>query len=114
MGIVNSAVFHGGFLTGGQLFDYQEISPDSEKGKLIYDWRRGFQDICARYRVQPADACLHFGMSHPAIASMALNTSKPEKMNRNVEILQRSIPEEFWRALKEGGLIATGYPYLGA
>jgi D-threo-aldose 1-dehydrogenase len=113
VGIINSAVFHGGFLAGGELFDYQEILPDSEKGRIIYTWRNGFQELCDKYRVQPADACIHFGMSHPAISSMALNTSKPEKMNRNVEILQRSIPGEFWTAMKEQGLIAADYPYLG-
>jgi D-threo-aldose 1-dehydrogenase len=114
VGIINSAVFHGGFLTGGALFDYQKISPDSEKGRIIYTWRDGFHDLCVRFGVQPADACLHFGMSHPAIASMALNTSKPEKMNQNVEILQRNIPVEFWTAMKENGLITADYPYLGA
>ena len=114
VGVINSAVFHGGFLTGGDLFDYREIPPESEKGKIIYPWRESFNEICARHGVLPGDACLHFGMSHPAIASMALNTSKPEKMNRNVEILQRHIPDAFWRDMKEQGMIDGTYPYLGA
>jgi D-threo-aldose 1-dehydrogenase len=114
VGIINSAVFHGGFLTGGALFDYLEIPPESEKGQRIHGWRNAFHALCSRYDVPPADACIRFGMSHPAIASMALNTSKPEKMNRNVEILQRSIPEAFWTAMKEQGLIDPDYPYLGS
>jgi D-threo-aldose 1-dehydrogenase len=113
VGVINSAVFHGGFLTGGDLFDYQEIAPESEKGKIIYPWRERFNEICGRHGVLPGDACLHFGMSHPAIACMALNTSKPEKMNRNVEILQQHIPEAFWRDMKDQGLIDGTYPYLG-
>ncbi|GAI93406.1 unnamed protein product, partial [marine sediment metagenome] len=80
VGIINSAVFHGGFLTGGNLFDYQDIKPDSEKGKIIYPWREKFNEICRKHGVNPGDACMQFGMSHPAIISMALNTSKPEKM----------------------------------
>lgn len=112
VGIINSAVFHGGFLTGGNKFDYQDIDPKSEKGEIIYNWRDAFNNICAEYDVEPGDACLHFGLSHPAIASIALNTSKPEKMNRNVEIISRKIPEVFWKALREEGLIDPEYTYL--
>ena len=112
VGIINSAVFHGGFLTGGNLFDYQEIKPDSEKGRIIYPWRERFNEICQKFNVVPGDTCMHFSMSHPAIVSIALNTSKPEKMNRNVEILQKEIPDAFWKEMKQEGLIAPGYKYL--
>ncbi len=112
VGIVNSAVFHGGFLTGGKLFDYQDIPPESDKGKIIYPWREKFQDICAKHKVEPGDACLHFGISHPAVSALALNTSKPEKMNRNVETLQQKIPPAFWSELKETRLIDPEYKYL--
>jgi D-threo-aldose 1-dehydrogenase len=112
VGIINSAVFHGGFLTGGKLFDYQDIAQDSTKGRVIYPWRDRFHKICEKHGVVPGDACIHFSMSHPAIVSMALNTSKPEKMNRNVEILQREIPDAFWAEMKHEGLIDPGYGYL--
>jgi D-threo-aldose 1-dehydrogenase len=112
VGIINSAVFHGGFLTGGRLFDYQDIRPDSVKGRIIYPWREKFNAICSKHGVVPGDACIHFSMSHPAIVSMALNTSKPEKMNRNVEILQRRIPPVFWTEMKKEGLIDPSYKYL--
>jgi len=112
VGIINSAVFHGGFLTGGNLFDYQDIPPESEKGMIIFPWREKFKRICEKHAVVPGDACIHFSMSHPAIVSMALNTSKPEKMNRNVEILQRRIPEAFWTEMKNEGLMDPDYKYL--
>ncbi len=112
VGIINSAVFHGGFLTGGEKFDYQDVDPESEKGEIIFGWREAFNAICREYDVMPGDACLHFGLSHPAVVSIALNTSKPEKMNRNVEILQLQIPDNFWKALKKEGLIDSGYRYL--
>jgi len=112
VGIINSALFHGGFLTGGDKFDYREVDPASEKGKLIYGWRDKFNALCEKHQVHPGDACLHFGLSHPAIVSIALNTSKPEKMNRNVEILQREIPDSFWMAMKKEKLIDPAYKYL--
>lgn len=112
VGIINSAVFHGGFLTGGNKFDYQDVDPVSEKGEIIYGWRESFHEVCQQFDVAPGDVCLHFALSHPAIVSIALNTSKPEKMNRNVEILQREIPASFWTVLKEKGLIDSDYQYI--
>jgi D-threo-aldose 1-dehydrogenase len=112
VGIINSAVFHGGFLTGGDKFDYREVDPESEKGRMLFTWRDKFNALCSGHSVHPGDACLQFGISHPAIVSMALNTSKPEKMNRNVEILQKEIPGAFWQAMKEKGLIDPKYMYL--
>ncbi|MCK5067148.1 MAG: aldo/keto reductase [Bacteroidales bacterium] len=112
VGVINSALFHGGFFTGGDKFDYQDVDPDSEKGRILHAWRNAFNAICREHSVNPGDACLHFGMSHPAIVSIALNTSKPEKMNRNVEILHKEIPESFWIDLKNRGLMDPGYKYL--
>ncbi len=112
VGIVNSAVFHGGFLTGGDKFDYQEVDPGSEMGQNLFGWRDVFNTLCQEHKVSPGDAALHFGLSHPAIVSIALNTSKPEKMNRNVEILQKRIPESFWKAMKRKGLMDPDYRYL--
>lgn len=112
VGIINSAVFHGGFLTGGDKFDYQEVDPNSEKGQMLHAWREAFDALCLKHRVIPGEACLHFGISHPAIVSMALNTSKPEKMSQNADILQKKIPGSFWQAMKDEKLIDPRYTYL--
>jgi D-threo-aldose 1-dehydrogenase len=112
VGIINSAVFHGGYLTGGEKFDYREVDPDSEFGQKLYSWRESFRTLCEDFQVGTGDAALHFSLSHPAIVSIALNTSKPHKMNRNVEILQQEIPAALWTAMKEKGLIDPEYGYL--
>jgi len=112
VGIINSAVFHGGFLTGGDKFDYLEVDAASEMGQKLIVWREAFEVLCREHLVSPGDAALHFGLSHPAVVSIALNTSKPEKMKRNVEILQKKIPESFWKAMKEKGLMDPDYRYL--
>jgi D-threo-aldose 1-dehydrogenase len=112
VGIINSAVFHGGFLTGGDKFDYQEVDPVSEPGRKLFEWREAFTSLCSEFRIEPGDAALHFAMSHPAVVSIALNTSKADKMNRNVEILELEIPASFWAAMKERGLIDPEYGYV--
>lgn len=112
VGIINSAVFNAGFLTGGEFFDYQKINPSSELGKKIFPWRKKFFALCETYGVKPPEACIQFGISHPAVAAIALNTSHPEKMNRNVDTLQKHIPKEFWNAMKQEGLISSDYSYV--
>jgi D-threo-aldose 1-dehydrogenase len=112
VGIINSAVFHGGFLTGGDKFDYRDVDPDSEFGGTLFAWRASYFSLCAEYGIEPGDAALHFALSHPAVVGIALNTSKPDKMNRNVEILQEEIPASFWTALKERALIDPDYQYV--
>jgi D-threo-aldose 1-dehydrogenase len=105
VGIINSALFHGGFLTGGDKFDYREVDQGTEAGRRLLSWRSGFNLTCAEYGVDPGDACIQFGLSHPAISAIALNTSKPEKMIRNAQIIHKEIPRTFWSALQDKGLI---------
>jgi D-threo-aldose 1-dehydrogenase len=112
VGIVNSAVFHGGFLTGGDKFDYQDVDPETDKGALLFGWRDAFNALCEKHNVDPGDACLQFGLSHPAIVSIALNTSKPHKMIRNVEIILKEIPASFWAELKTEELVDPEYTHL--
>ena len=113
VGIINSAVFHSGFLTGGKYFDYKIISLEDNSEKHLFEWRDKFFNLCQRYNVSPAAACVQFGMSHPAVQSIALNTSKPERIKDNVAMASVEIPEAFWRELKSEGLISEHYPYVG-
>jgi len=112
VGIINSALFHGGFLTGGDKFDYREVDKASENGKYLLAWRKHFHSLCVEHGIAPGDAALQFGMSHPAIVSVALNTSKPEKMKQNVATLRGKVPGSFWEAMKREGLMDTDYTYL--
>lgn len=110
--IVNSAVFHAGFLLGGDYFDYKLIKPDSEENRRIFNWRKYFLVLCAQHNVLPAAACVQFGASVPGVVSIALNTSKPENIKSNVEFVSSNIPAEFWADMKAKGLISNEYPYL--
>lgn len=112
VGIINSALFHGGFLTGSSKFDYVDVDEKSELGVKLYEWRNKFYEICNDFGQVPGEVCIHFGISHPAIASIALNTSKPDKMERNVDIFRKEIPGEFWAELKKERLIDPTYSHL--
>ena len=110
--VINSAVFHGGFLTGGDYYNYRIADRNSVSDKPLFAWRDRFFKICAEHKVKPSDACIKFGVSHQAIISIALNTSRPEKVPGNIALIEKKIPDEFYRDMKDAGLIDPEYQYV--
>jgi D-threo-aldose 1-dehydrogenase len=103
--VVNSAVFHSGFLTGGPHFDYKPVDPGSKDGRKLVEWREGFRAVCGRHGVAPAHACVQFGLRHPAVAGIALNTTRRERVEENVRMAGTALPKEFWADLARAGFI---------
>ena len=112
VGIINSAVFNAGFLTGGEYFDYRVVSPENPNDKHLFEWREKFFTVCREFDIEPGDACLKFALSAPPIQSVALNPSKPKRMAHNKALLKNEFPPEFWKELKAQGIIEQDYPYL--
>jgi len=110
--IINSAVFHAGFLTGGDFFDYKKIKPDNQENRQKFRWRQKFYDLCRKYDVIPADACVRFALSAPGVISISLNTSNPSRVRENVDSVECTIPGDFWNEMKVKGLIDKNYPHL--
>ncbi len=113
IGIINSAVFHAGFLTGGRFYDYRLVNRENEDDRSLFEYRDKFYHICNTYGIKPAEACVAFGMTPPGIISIALNTSDPKRISQNVNSVQKEIPDDFWKAMKDAGLISRNYPYVG-
>jgi D-threo-aldose 1-dehydrogenase len=111
VGIINSAVFNAGFLTGGSYFDYR--IPDPAEDAELFRWRERFFALCTRHGVKPADACVEFGLSAPGVCSVALNTANPSRVAQNVESVGRHAPAEFWDDMKSESLIDPEYSYVG-
>ena len=109
--IINSAVFHAGFLTGGPWFDYRK--PDPRQDAALFAWREKFHAICRQFAVEPAAACVQFGLAVPGIIAVALNTSQPARIAANLANAQAVIPAEFWRALKTANLLGHNFVYRG-
>jgi len=108
VGMINSAVFNAGFLTGGKWFDYRQ--PDPVADAALFQWREKFISSCRRYSVRPADVCVQFGLAVPGIVSVALNTEKPERIRENLASATAVIPPGLWRTLKDEGLIDRHFP----
>ncbi len=110
VGIFNSAVFQSGFLVGGDYFDYQLIRPDTALNQERFRWREAFFNLCREWEVSPAHACVQFALHLPGVSSVALSTTDPSKVRRNVELTEASLPIEFWHALKNRQLIQENSP----
>jgi len=113
IGIINSAVFHAGFLTGGRYYDYRLVDRANENDRPLFEYRDKFFNICETYGIKPAEACVAFGITPPGIVSIALNTSDPKRVFQNTCMVQKEIPDDFWKAMKTTGLISKDYPYAG-
>ena len=103
VGMINSAVFNAGFLTGGKWFDYRQ--PDPLKEPDLFTWRRTFFALCQQFGVAPADACVHFALGVPGIVAVALNTEQPPRIRANVASTTAPIPASFWQAMHAADLI---------
>ncbi len=110
IGMINSAVFNAGFLIGGTFFDY--CQPDPVADAALFAWRERFLGLCRAHEVDPVHVCVQFGMSVPGVVSVALNTSKPARIKDNAVAVQAEIPNAFWHALRDEGILAKDYPYL--
>ena len=111
VGIINSAIFNAGFLTGGDYFDYRKIDPASEADQQLLRWRSRFFAVCEKYKVSPGDACLKFALAMQQVSAVALNPSKPERIARNVEIVATDLPDGFWKELKAQKIIGEHFNY---
>ncbi|MBN1821368.1 MAG: aldo/keto reductase [Prolixibacteraceae bacterium] len=112
VGIINSAIFNAGFLTGGDYFDYRLVDPQNPEDISLFNWRNKFFKVCEEFGVAPGDACFKFALSPPQVSAVALNPGKPKRMAHNKELLNRNLPEEFWNKLKTEKVIDPDYPYL--
>lgn len=104
--IINSAVFHSGFLIGGDYYDYKLVKADSEENKALFKWREDFFAVCKAYNIKPAEACVQFALRAPGVVSIALSTTNPLRVKGNVEMAYAKVPVDFWRAMKTKGLIS--------
>lgn len=102
--VINSAVFNAGFLLGSDNFDYNKISRDTHSKEFA--WRDKFNNICAEFSVEPAEACVQFSFLFEEIVAIALNSSSPKRVKSNVSLADAQVPKAFWLAMKDQNLIS--------
>ncbi len=103
--VINSAVFNGGFLIGSDFYNYNAVDKNTTEGKALYKWRDDFFALCQQFAIQPAEACFNFGFNILGVISVALSTTKPEKVKLNINMATKQIPVGFWEAMIANDLI---------
>lgn len=104
--VINSAVFHAGFLVGGRYLDYRLPSRTNAEDESAFTWRDLFHELCREWELPPASACVQFALQLPGVSAVALNTSVPAKIAENVAAVEATLPVPFWAAARERGLIS--------
>lgn len=105
--IINSAVFHSGFLVGTDYFDYKRIERGTPENDELFNWRDRFVAICDKFGVRPAVACVQFALHVPGVSSIALNTTSPRRIQENIDMAYAFIPPAFWQEMDKAGLLST-------
>jgi D-threo-aldose 1-dehydrogenase len=102
--IVIGGPYSSGVLAGGAHFEYQKASPE------ILARVERIQALAHRYGIPVKAAALQFVLAHPATAAVIPGASKPERIAEDVAALKVSIPDDFWRELREQGLVSPLAP----
>jgi len=71
---------------------------------------RNLEAVCAEFAVPLQAAALQFPLGHPAIASVVAGCVNAAEAENAARSFSHPIPAEFWRALRERGLIHTRAP----
>jgi len=95
--VLNAAPFGGGVLAGAPhtqgYYGYEEAGPE------ILARIEALHAACARHDVPLAAAAVQFSTRDPRIVSTIVGVSKPERVDRLVELAQTPIPPDLWDEL---------------
>ena len=103
--VINSAVLHGGFLTGGTFCDYQPIDPSNPEHSQKLLWRNQLNEVCKEHGVNLFQAAVAFGLAHRSVSSIALSSSRADRTQLMNDAVNASLPKIFWQSLLDRKLI---------
>jgi D-threo-aldose 1-dehydrogenase len=102
--IVVGGPYSSGVLVGGAHFEYQKAPLE------ILARVERIQAIARRHQVPTKAAALVFSLAHPASAAVIPGASRPERIREDRAALRAPIPADFWRDLRDQGLVAPDAP----
>lgn len=90
------------------------------KGPWHYDYGPAPEDVvkkvaaieslCGEFDIPMAAAALQFPLAHPAVASVIPGIGKVSRIDQTLNLFATEIPDEFWQALSDRGLIRDDAP----
>ena len=104
-GVFNSGILATGVRAGGPArFDYAE-APVAMRERVA-----AVEDACEAMGVPLRAAALQFPLAHPCIDVVLLGARSPAEWQDARAMLARPVPPEFWRTLRQGGLLPADAP----
>jgi D-threo-aldose 1-dehydrogenase len=104
LGIVVGGPYSSGALVGGPNFEYAPASP------AILDKVARIKAIADRHGVSMKSAGLQFALANPAVAAVIPGASRPSRIAEDSAALAAKVPVDFWRELREAGLVHREAP----
>jgi D-threo-aldose 1-dehydrogenase len=104
LGIVVGGPYSSGALVGGPNFEYAPAKPE-----LLARVAR-IKGIADRHGVSMKAAGLQFSLAHPAVAAVIPGASRPDRIAEDRAALNEHVPADFWRELREAGLVNSAAP----
>ncbi len=104
VGIVVGGPFNSGVLAGGSHYEYDEIPP------AVRDKKARLEAVAERFGVDLRSAALHFCLANPVVLSAIPGTANPQRPKQYMDYFNASVPANFWRALKDEGLLREDVP----
>ncbi len=100
--------FNGGILATGDVpgAKYQYAPANEEIRARV----RGMQAICDRHNVPLPAAALQFPIAHPAVPTIIPGGRTVEQFQGSIDLIEYSIPADFWAELKAEGHIREDAP----
>jgi D-threo-aldose 1-dehydrogenase len=102
--IVIGGPYSSGVLVGGAHFEYQKAPPE-----ILAKVER-IRALAQRHHVPIKAAALKFVLAHPATAAVIPGASRPERIAEDRAALTTTVADDFWRELREQGLVAANAP----
>lgn len=107
LGIVAGGPYSSGALVGGPNFEYAPAPKD------ILDRVARIKAIAERHSISMKAAGLQFVLANPAVAAVIPGASRPGRIAEDSAALAETVPADFWRELREGGLVDPAAPLPG-
>lgn len=104
LGIVVGGPYSSGALVGGPNFEYAPATP------AILAKVAAIKAIADRHGISMKAAGLQFALANPAVAAVIPGASRPGRIAEDRAALDEAVPAEFWRELRDAGLVNPAAP----
>lgn len=104
LGIVVGGPYSSGALVGGPNFEYAPVQP------AMRDRIARIKAVADRHGISMKAAGLQFALAHPAVVAVIPGASQPGRIAEDRAALGEIVPADFWRELREAGLVDPAAP----